>query len=384
MPVMKLEPSSQELKTGESFSIVASLPRSVYDELIAKKDDSSANDDSYDSNQSDSVGDTEEEWVKLDSSACEYSSSNPEVASVSSDGIVEAKQAGQAEITVTLQEDTEELAICTVTVSDAPEATNSPLPSATPSNGVLTLEESSKTIKLGDTYHITATYGDTSETASYSYVSMGDCTYSGYDSSVVSVSGGNVSAVGFGTTEITVSYSGCSAVCKVTVLKPKEYKMKGSVKLKPGRAYSFAPYFVYSDGSKQSMTSESAYQVGNAKLLSQNGSKVTAKKGTGGKTTVTASCMGFQAKCTVTLVKLTASAKKKSVKVAVGRKYKLINNVKSNASASFLNSAFKWKVSKKKMVSVSKGVLRAKKSGSCKVSGYVSGKKKISYKIIIP
>jgi uncharacterized protein YjdB len=135
-----------------------------------------------------------------------WSSDNSSVAAVSQYGVVTAKRAGTAKITV--KTDNGKSATCKVTVT-AKSVTSVSL-------------KSSLSMEAGDTYALTPTITPSDAETSY--------TWSSDNSSVAAVSQyGVVTAKGAGTARITVKTdNGKSATCKVTVNTPKatEYTVR--------------------------------------------------------------------------------------------------------------------------------------------------------------
>ncbi len=135
-----------------------------------------------------------------------WSSSNSLVATVSSGGLVTAKAKGTATITVISQGDTTKKATCVVTVGDQP--------STTVAVTSVSLNKTSHTLTVGETYTLTATVSPSNATDR-------SVTWSSSSSSVASVStSGVVTAKAKGTATITAtsnSDSSKKATCTVTV-----------------------------------------------------------------------------------------------------------------------------------------------------------------------
>lgn len=131
-----------------------------------------------------------------------WSSSNPSVATVSSNGTVTAVAAGIAVITCMANDGSGVTATCEVTVTD-PEPTD------------ITISPTSKTIKRGETF--TATYTLTPSNAKTTV------TWSSDDESIATVTqDGVVTGVGVGSTFINVETdNGKSAYCKLMVTAPE-------------------------------------------------------------------------------------------------------------------------------------------------------------------
>ncbi len=123
-----------------------------------------------------------------------YASSNPKIASVSDDGAVTAKKAGQATITVTTHNGLS--AACEVEVLTAPKK--------------VTLNAKKLTLNLNDGYQLTATLTKNS---------VSEITWTTSDPAVATVDAdGLVAAVGVGKATVTATTTnGKKAACKVTV-----------------------------------------------------------------------------------------------------------------------------------------------------------------------
>ena len=156
----------------------------------------------------------------------------------------------------------------------------------------LTLSDSSLTMTEGDTRTIRAYLNGTEVKAS-------DVKWSSDNSSIASVNrNGKITAVKKGKTTIRASVDGKTAVCKVTVKeRPTTIKLnKKSMSL-----------YVGDTGSLKATTTGPAYPVSwrssdsSIATVSGNGKSAVVKGVKAGKCTVTATCNGKSASCTVTV-----------------------------------------------------------------------------------
>lgn len=142
------------------------------------------------------VGNTEQltATVNPETETVTWSSSDPEVATVSEDGLVTAVKAGTATITAKLNDDTE--ATCAVTVKEETS---------------ISLNKTETTLTVGETEQLEATVNPETETV----------TWTSSDTEVATVSAaGLVTAVKAGTATITAALAGGkTAACAVTVQK---------------------------------------------------------------------------------------------------------------------------------------------------------------------
>jgi len=156
------------------------------------------------------VGGTEMLYAEIEPSyatnkSVTWSSSDPDVATVSANGLITAKKAGTANITVTTVDGSNKTATCNVTVSA----------SAVDVTGV-SLDQSSVSLYVGDTETLVATLEPSNATNQ-------NITWSSTNTSVATVSAsGTVTAVALGNATITVTTEdgGKKASCNVTVTIP--------------------------------------------------------------------------------------------------------------------------------------------------------------------
>lgn len=196
-------------------------------------------------------------------SGCEvtWKSSNTDVATVSN-GTVTGKAPGNATITATIKRGSEtKQATCSVSVT-----------SGTVSVSGVTISEGSKSMKVGDSFELTATITPTNATNQ-------KVTWSSSNTSVATVSStGKVTAKASGTAKITVKTDdgGHTGSCNVTVEKPEKAKLSSiAVTTKPSKTEykvndtlntsGMVVTATYSDGSTAKVT---GYKCSPEKLTS--------------------------------------------------------------------------------------------------------------------
>lgn len=210
-----------------------------------------------------------------------WKSSNTSVAAVSSSGVVTAKAAGVATITV-ITNDGSKTAQCNVTVS-------------VPVSGV-SLDKTSLTLPVGDTQTLTAT-------VSPSNASDKSVAWSSGNTSVATVSStGVVTAKAAGTTTITVTTKdgGKTATCNVTVVIPVTGVSldQMSLTMVAGDNRTLTATVSPSDATDKSVTWSSSNT--SVATVSSTG-VVTAKAGGSATITVTTNDGGKTASCSVTV-----------------------------------------------------------------------------------
>ncbi len=207
-----------------------------------------------------------------------WSSSNPSVATVS-DGLVTAQQEGTTLITASAGGQS---AQCTVTVQKGVVAVTE-----------VTLSQTSLTLDEGESATLTATVLPADATDK-------TVTWSSSNSSVATVSGGVVTAVGEGTATITASAGGKTAQCTVTVNKKiievTEVSLsQTSLTLDEGESATLTATVLPADATDKTVTWSSS----NSSVATVSGGVVTAVGE--GTATITASAGGKTAQCTVTV-----------------------------------------------------------------------------------
>lgn len=272
--------------------------------------------------------------------------------------------------------------------------------SAKPVLSGITVKPEALTLGVGSTADLTVTAKYVDADGKPLPVSVSDVTYGAiytdYDLSVIDVVYGKVTAVGEGSTSITVSYGEKSASVPVTVTTtPVEPELTSlsvspdSVPLKVGKDAQLAVNAVYSDGSKKDVTSNADYSVPDTGVVTVNNTgKVTAIGK--GETTVTVSYGGKTSKVpvsvteeTTTPVKLTAiSVSPNSVDLKVGKDTQLtVSAAYSDKSKKDVTKDAKYSVPGTNIVTVSNtGKVTAVGAGKTTVTVSYEGK---SYEVSV-
>ena len=216
-----------------------------------------------------------------------WSSSNTSVATVSSIGVVTAKAAGTATITVTTS-DGGKTATCSVTVQ-----------AKTVSVTGVSLNKSSLSMTVGDTQTLTATVSPSNATNK-------SVTWSSSNTSVATVSSSGVvtaEAAGTATITVTTSDGGKKATCSVTV-QAKTVSVTGvslnksSLSMTVGDTQTLTATVSPSNATNKSVTWSSS----NTSVATVSSSGVVTAKAAGSATiTVTTSDGGKKATCSVTV-----------------------------------------------------------------------------------
>ena len=211
-----------------------------------------------------------------------WTSSNTNVATVSSSGKVTAKSPGTTNVTV--KTDNGKTATCNVTVS-AKSVTSVSI-------------SSTLSMEVGDTYTLTPTVTPSDAETSF--------TWSSDKSSVATVSQyGVVTAKGAGTANITVKTdNGKTATCKVTVSAKSvtSVSVKSTLSLEVGDTYTLTPTITPSDAQTSFTWSSDKNSVA---IVSQYG--VVTAKGTGTANITVKTDNGKTATCKVTVTAQTVT-----------------------------------------------------------------------------
>ena len=286
-----------------------------------------------------------------------WSSDNTSIATVSSSGVITAKAAGTAKITVKTN-DGGKTATCTVTVKAA----------TIPVTGV-SLDKTSLSMTVGETQTLTATVTPSNATNR-------SVTWSSSNTSIATVStSGVVTAKTAGTATITVMTNdgGKTATCTVTV-KAATISVTGvsldktSLSMTVGETQTLTATVTPSNATNRSVTWSSS----NTSIATVSTSGVVTAKAAGTATiTVKTNDGGKTATCTVTVKEATVpvtgvSLDKTSLSMTVGETQTLTATITpSNAS----NKSVTWSSNKTSIATVSSsGVVTAKAAGTATIT----------------
>lgn len=193
--------------------------------------------------------------------AVSWTSSNPNVATISQTGVIEAKKVGTTKITVTTKDGGKNSSI-TVNVKNKAVLVKG-----------ITLDKASMNLTLGNIYHLTAKINPSNATNQ-------NITWSTSNSKIVSVDlAGNIKAIGSGTATIKVQTSdgNYEAVCKVTVPDIKITKLTlnaNKIQLVKGKTYQVKASFTPSNATNKKLKYTSDNK--SVATVDSNG-KITAK-----------------------------------------------------------------------------------------------------------
>lgn len=280
--------------------------------------------------------------------ANKWTTSDKNIATVNSSGVVTAKYPGKVTITAVALDGTK--ATCTVTVT-------APLKGVKLPNSV--------TLNIGKEKTLSVTFDP-------SYATNKKVAWHSSDTSVVTVSSsGKLKAVGKGTATITVKSSdgGFTDTCKVTVVKPVTSVSlnKESVQLTMGKKESVKLSATVKPSDATLKTVEWTSSNKKVATVSKTGMVTAVGPGTA-YITVTTTDGGYTDKCKITVIQPLKSLKFKNSKETfyVGKEAKIsLVYTPSNAS----NKNCTWKSSDKSVATVdSEGRVKAVSVGTCTIT----------------
>ena len=292
-----------------------------------------------------------------------YSSSDNDVATVSSKGVVTAKGPGYATITVKTK-DNGKTDTCRVLVIQPVSSVK--------------LNKTSGTLEVGDTYTLKATVKP-------SDASNQSVKWSSSNKKVATVSSsGKITAVGKGAVTITCKTvdGNKTATCKVTVIKKvtsiKINKSSALVYIGKTLTLKAAAY------PKDATNTNIKWYTSDSKIakVSQSGVVTPLKPGT---VKITAKTVdgGFKKTCTVTVERAATSVKlnKTAVTLNNGKSYTLKATISPSDTT---NKTLKWYTSNDEVVTVSsKGVIKAVGKGEATITVKTSNGKKATCKVTV-
>ena len=315
------------------------------------------------------IGKSEKLVATLDpansTSTIEWSSSNPSVAEVKN-GVVTAKKAGSANITVKTSND--KTATCKVKVKEKEVEVSA-----------IKLNKTSLTLKKGASEKLTASVTPSNATNK-------KLTWKSSNTSIVEVNNGTVKAKKNGTATITVSTSnGKKATCKVTVTDKtiavtKITLNKTSVKLNKGATAQLKATVSPSDATNKTITWSSS----NTSVATVKNGKITAIKD--GTATITAkSNNGKTATC-----KVTVSGNAKAVTKVTLNKTSLTLNKGGSAQltakitpSDASNKTITWSSSNNSIATVKNGKVTALKAGTVTITAKSNNGKTAKCKVTV-
>jgi uncharacterized protein YjdB len=236
----------------------------------------------------------------------------------------------------------------------------------------ITLDKSSITLAVGDTYYLWQTI--------YPADAKTTCQWSSSNTNVATIDEGEVKALSAGVAYIEVKTSnGKSAYCTVNVLNAPTRIMLNKTKatLGAGEKLSLSskiPYGEYSSSIKYKSTDSSIATVSSTGVV---------KTKSAGKVTIIAETYnGKQATCTITV-------KKAPTKLSLNKKAKTLKKgssftVKAKFGSGQYSSVIKFTSSNKKIATVnSKGVVKAKKKGKVTITAKTYNGKSAKCKVTV-
>ena len=282
----------------------------------------------------------------------EWGSDKPEVASVDENGEVTAKTAGTATITVTTK-DGGKTATCIVTVDSKFRPVTS-----------ITLDQTSASLKVGETVTLTATVNPSDATDK-------TVTWSTTDATVATVSNGVVTAKKVGTATITAKAGDKTATCTITVVPTPVTSVtlnQTSAQLKAGETVTLTATVNPSDATDKTVT----WSTTDATVATVNNGVVTAKKV--GTATITAKAGDKTATCAVTVVATPVTSvtlNQTSAQLKAGETVTLTATVNPDDAT---DKTVTWSTTDATVATVSNGVVTAKKVGTATITAKAGDK----------
>ena len=279
-----------------------------------------------------------------------WSSSDSDIASVSSNGTVKGNAPGTANVTVKTANG--KTASCQVTVNEVV---------AQPTN--VSIDESISLV-IGQSQTLTPTLTPSNATTTYAWVSS--------NISVATVnSSGKVTAIKKGTARITVTTAnGLSDYCNVTVSAPSptSVSINSSLTLEVGQSETITPTLSPSNAeTSYTWTSSNSSIVsvssnGTVKAIAPGTAKVTVKTDNG----KTASCQVTVNEQEILPTSITMTD---CLDLTVGDEYRLTPTI---SPANATNTTVSWSSSNMAVATVKNGLVKAEGEGTCYISATTS------------
>ena len=278
-----------------------------------------------------------------------WSSSRPNVVSVTGNGVVEGLSAGNAVITVSSSNGIK--ANCDVVVKEKVVAVTS-----------VTLDKSAITLTEGESQTLTATVKPDNATDK-------TVTWTTSDESIAKVENGKVTAIAEGTATITAKAGDKSATCKVTVEKiviavTSVTLDKSAITLTEGESQPLTATVKPDDATDKTVT----WTTSNSSVATVEGGKITAVAP--GTATITAKAGDKSATCAVTVEKkviavTSVSLDKSEVVLTVGGSQTLIATVLPEDAT---DKTVTWNSSNTGVVRVDGGTITAVGAGTATIT----------------
>ncbi len=273
-----------------------------------------------------------------------YTSGNKSIATINSSGLVTGKSAGT--VTLTVKAFNGVKGTCKVTVRKAPTK--------------VTLNKTSITMGVGETYDLSSTVGTGYASYSRKY------TTSKSSVATVSSSGGLITAKAVGTATITVkTFNGKTDTCKVTVKKaPTSIAFnKSTITIGVGETYDFS-----TPVNSGAATYKRTYTSGNKSIATINSSGLITGKSVGTVTMTVKAFNDVKGTCKVTVKKAPTSIKlnKTSITMGVGEIYDLSST--ANSGEGSYKRTYTTSKSSVATVSSSGGLITAKAAGTATIT----------------
>lgn len=294
--------------------------------------------------------------AKANNKNVSWKSSDTKVATVSSKGLVTAKKAGKATITVTTADGSKK-ATCTVTVAEVKlNATSMPVQ----------VGKSTTALKVSSKYPS----NDTVKSWKSSNTKIATVT-----------SKGKVTGKKVGTAKITVTMkSGATATCTVKVQKAKVVTKKLLISSKKLTVQKGKKATLTVTRNPVSATEKITWKSSNTKVATVTSKGVVKGKKAGTATITAKTSNGKKATCKVTVKNPSVTLAKKSATIKVGK----TTTIKVKSTFPKNDKVKSYKSSNTKVATVtSKGVVKGKKAGKATITVTMKSGAKTTFKVTV-